>query len=1399
MSTITENHGFDIGPLSWVKGEIDVALEEAFVALTQYLAEHESTRIKFARTHLQQAIGALAMVGVNGAVQVAEALDMLLGKVENREITDADGAIAIVEGGFSVLRQYLGDLLIGEPPQSLRLLPVYQEVTKALGKQKANPIDLFFPDLSRRPPKRKAETKKLSPAARKKLIHGERVLFQKGLLTWLRAKDAAQAKDGLNRMRAALNRIEVVQTSPSVRAFWWSALGLVTALLNGGTKVGDARSLCARIDQQIRRLQEGHPGIADRLLRDCLFYVANVPGEADPLLKDIQGVYQLKRLIPSKDQVLHEINAAQTNALHALKEIVAAVSEQWNRFCSGSAPALAAFAEQSKNIPQYVAVLGEELKPLTDALASTAAWLAADASRQTETLAMEVATALILIQNTLDNYLHLSENFPAQAALVVRRLASCRAGKALDDTDAPILDEMARRAQEKLLMTQVAREIQTSLGEVEQVLDAFFRDNSKRPQKAELERPLNQIAGALSILGQDEALDYLKACEGRVLAFAKPDYAPDHAACEGVAQEISTLGFFVDALAGGEISFGEFMRKFDVRSVATEEDEGTEETQEAGDSVETQLEELKKKTRSLLKALQADPGNMKLRSQLSACLEELQKDADLVADEALLAQAKSALKALKQTKESAPQAEMKAVAEALAPISVQPVIPAPSAKTMQLVEASAEELDAELLEIFLEEAQEVLMVIQENLDVLRRQPNEVENLTAVRRSFHTLKGSGRMVGLKDLGETAWEVEQTLNLWLRQEMLVTPELLEMVKEAHQVFLAWVSALAAHDYASVPAYADLMARAKSLRGNAGEETPPPPVVQKKEEPALEAMPDFTLSAPHLEESGIEMSGTQIFGDIEPLAEEPSFEATMLGGSISDIFDIGQPAEEVPALEVEANERAAPENPSVAPEPSAPLNALELDDKGEEQNVVIGDLSISPQLYEIFREESTGHLNTLKNFRLELEETPGMETPYEVGRAAHTLAGIAGTVGFMPLNELAHELEMTLLRRNESDQRDLLEGVEIIGQTIDTLAAMQTGLTEGKMPEPKNKLVKMLSLLYPSAPAGEEQHKAELQEAPAEPPLAPFGLDDSVESIELVEAMDSDMFAEEPNGIQVGEVSPEPESAFTGMELAEVGGDFSLDDFQPEFEQTIPQEAGDGFAMPTPELPQTQARVEEKHEFVMPTLKDEFDEQLIPIFLEEAEDLLAGFQKELSAWRANRKDEAAPRALARVLHTFKGSARMAGAMNLGELTHATETQVNELMGLGGGSDADLDEIASVLDTLADTVERYRAGDFSAITPPLPAISTKQPEAGQDAAAAGDSPAATPEGEPAEGAEEPEKPASHHAPDAESTRAQMRVRADLVDKLVNEAGELSIARARIEGEMRGLKGSLGDLTDNV
>ena len=101
----------------------------------------------------------------------------------------------------------------------------------------------------------------------------------------------------------------------------------------------------------------------------------------------------------------------------------------------------------------------------------------------------------------------------------------------------------------------------------------------------------------------------------------------------------------------------------------------------------------------------------------------------------------------------------------------------------------------ELLQIFLEEAREVLANIEGALTVAREQPNNEEALSTLRRGFHTLKGSGRMVGLTALGDAAWEVEQVMNRWLDEKQPATPELLDTTGEAAKHFATWVEKLAA----------------------------------------------------------------------------------------------------------------------------------------------------------------------------------------------------------------------------------------------------------------------------------------------------------------------------------------------------------------------------------------------------------------------------------------------------------------------------------------------------------------------------------------------------------------------------------------------------------------------------
>jgi len=147
----------------------------------------------------------------------------------------------------------------------------------------------------------------------------------------------------------------------------------------------------------------------------------------------------------------------------------------------------------------------------------------------------------------------------------------------------------------------------------------------------------------------------------------------------------------------------------------------------------------------------------------------LQKDAGLIADQKLEDSAGKALKALDKTS-TMPLTPF--LREAIEKITAA-AAPSPSPEAAKLIDASAEAVDAELLGVYLEESDEVLATVREHLDTVREQHANKEALTTIRRGFHTLKGSGRMVGLMRLGEAAWAVEQTMNAWVQEERAATP--------------------------------------------------------------------------------------------------------------------------------------------------------------------------------------------------------------------------------------------------------------------------------------------------------------------------------------------------------------------------------------------------------------------------------------------------------------------------------------------------------------------------------------------------------------------------------------------------------------------------------------------------
>ena len=217
----------DLGPLSWVKGEIDLALGRAHEALGKFTENPgDSAQLKFARTHLHQAHGALSIVGLDGITQFSETVELLLSDIEDGRAAATPAAGELAQRAVTAIRHYLDELVGGMPNQPLKLMTIYRDLQAMRGVERVAPSDLFFPDVSLRPPRRAEEPQPLAATEVASRLKAERARFERGFLRWLRN---AEDVSGVAEMREAVAAIEATQALPAARAFWWITIALLAA------------------------------------------------------------------------------------------------------------------------------------------------------------------------------------------------------------------------------------------------------------------------------------------------------------------------------------------------------------------------------------------------------------------------------------------------------------------------------------------------------------------------------------------------------------------------------------------------------------------------------------------------------------------------------------------------------------------------------------------------------------------------------------------------------------------------------------------------------------------------------------------------------------------------------------------------------------------------------------------------------------------------------------------------------------------------------------------------------------------------------------------------------------------------------------------------------------------
>ncbi len=646
-----------------------------------------------------------------------------------------------------------------------------------------------------------------------------------------------------------------------------------------------------------------------------------------------------------------------------------------------------------------------------------------------------------------------------------------------------------------------------------------------------------------------------------------------------------------------------------------------------------------------------------------------------------------------------------------------------------LATPEAEAVDPQFLELFIEEAKEEIASIQRGFPLWDQNPMDLESLGSLRRSFHTLKGSGRMVGARLISEFAWSIENLLNRIIDKTLSRTPGMMTLLRSAVAALPQLVEQLETGRQSPVSLDA-LMTRAFAYADG-----------REAEQLRAALAPEDRAAAT----SGA-LTGSGVLASYEAPASSE---------------EMGEPAARATSTAASAASgiRAAPTQRAAA---------------------------MDPQLHEIYSKEASSHLAEIRDY---LHKRMGRPAPHDlpesVYRAIHTLSGSS------KMAEARHGIRIT---------------------------------------EPLNHFMRKV---FDSGRGLSDTGLAILADAVR-------AIDNVVSHINESTAF----FAEQPALLRrLHELETELD-----MQLAHAANDTSASAIVAKLPDTAAAAAGSaagGAAAAQSRVVADSAAVESKPATApggAPApgeAAEEFDHEIAKIYSEEATELLEAAETSLTAWNHDRKDKERVAELQRQLHTLKGGARMAGITAMGDLSHELESLVIQIDGGAVVADdrahavmqASLDELARMRDMvstgelpLAAAALLAQLRDLSSrIAPRAAAAAAETPAAiaaapARGAAAAPAKPPTPPAAAPPAAATALEKSSPAISEDSISNlevsnapvlpgrenlpaeRVEMaRVDADLLDTMLNNAGEVSIYRARLDQQVNSIDFNLAELARTV
>jgi len=769
-----------------------------------------------------------------------------------------------------------------------------------------------------------------------------------------------------------------------------------------------------------------------------------------------------------------------------------------------------------------------------------------------------------------------------------------------------------------------------------------------------------------------------------------------------------------------------------------------------------------------------------------------------------------------------------------------------------------QDIDADIREVFLEEFDEERANLERMVPHWCQAPEEMERLRPIRRVFHTLKGSGRLVGARALGEFSWKIESMLNRVLDGGRPASAAVTTMVQQACEVLPQFDAALRGQGTVTADLYA---MEAVADRIAAGEEAfyapaAAAPVAAVSAHVAEAVSPILEEGTPASVDSVLlEILEAEVASHLETVdawiaaarqAPEPASEAllraihTMNGAfamtdvpEITTVTDAAETfikrslaASQVPDAEavdalgamadairtcIRALQAQSPRIPSFAALAQR-LRAL-ADSLPEARWPQVAEAEAEPVVHEAVELTGGDDMSAyLDDARVQSADSSNAAAAVAVGAAFAAGSAAAQTSG----EPVAADAQDEAI---EEVAIDTAQAADVDADAVELEAALETGSADVESIEAVEAVaVEADTLEVVETTEAAEAEAVEIEAAEAEETEAATVEDASpdaqVEAAEDFVVEDASTDAE-LEAIEAGAVEIEAVEAVEAEETAPAQA------VEPASADVVV--AREPIELPALGAPLPELRSEEEAVPDGPMLDfTELDRDLVDIFVEEGVDILDHVDGMIQELRQDPTSREAIIGLQRDLHTLKGGARMAGIASIGDLGHVieslleavaehrTELQRGDIQLLERGFDTlhkllqhtRVHRITEVPQALIEEFEARLRGEApvaesaeasyvaSLATPPAPVV-----EAAASAAPVVE--AATPEfvKVPLSAPVEDEQPAATEEGVQRAPQEQVRVRADLLDNLVNHAGEVAIYRSRLEQQLGAFRSAMSEL----